>query len=184
MSRIGDRRLTIPEGVELSITDSELLFKKGIKERRIKYDSTVVKVSLESSVLSFSRANSSKFSNMMQGTLNSLSLGAIVGLTKGFQKKLIIEGVGYKGVKKDSSLVLSLGYSKDIILNIPGDIELQTSSSGKDLTLSSHNKEVLGEFIALIKKQRPVEPYKGKGIRIEGEVILRKQGKTSEGSKK
>lgn len=120
----------------------------------------------------------------MQGTLNSLSEGAITGLVKGFQKKLIIDGAGYKATRKDQTLTLALGYSKEIHLRIPEDIEMELSSSGKDITLKSHNKEVLGEFAALIKKQRPVEPYKLKGIRIEGDIVVRKAGKSAEKSKK
>ncbi|AHC39968.1 50S ribosomal protein L6 [Mycoplasma ovis str. Michigan] len=184
MSRVGNRKLNLPPEVKFEVTDSALIFSKGEKIRKINYDPMVVKVKLENSILSFERANSSKFSNMMQGTLNSLSQGAITGLVKGFEKKLIIDGAGYKVTKKDSILVLSLGYSKDINLRIPKDIEMEISSSGKDVTLKSHNKEVLGEFAALIKKQRPVEPYKLKGVRIEGDIVIRKAGKSAEKSKK
>ncbi|ADX97970.1 50S ribosomal protein L6 [Mycoplasma suis] len=184
MSRIGNRKIEVPAGVKVETNPNCLIFEKDGKVRKINYDSKLVKVSLDNSVLSFTRADSSKFSNMMQGTLNSLSLGAIIGLTKGFQKKLIIEGVGYKVVQKGEEIVLSLGYSKDIILKVPADVKLEIPSNGKEMTLKSHNKEVLGEFVALIKKQRPVEPYKGKGIRIDGEYVMRKQGKSSEGTKK
>ena len=184
MSRVGNRKLDLPPEVKLEFTENSLVFSKGDKVRTINYDPMVVKVKLENSILSFERANSSKFSNMMQGTLNSLSQGAIIGLVKGFEKKLIIDGAGYKATKKDKTLVLALGYSKEISLKIPEDIEMELSSSGKDLTLKSHNKEVLGEFAALIKKQRPVEPYKLKGIRIEGDIVVRKAGKSAEKSKK
>ncbi|AGX88775.1 50S ribosomal protein L6 [Mycoplasma parvum] len=184
MSRIGNRKLVVPFEIQIEISPHNLLFKKDGKSREIKYDSKLVQVKLENSTLSFFRGDSSKFSNMMQGTLNSLSLGAIIGLTKGFQKKLIIEGVGYKVIQKGEEIHLSLGYSKDVILKIPKDIQLEITSNGKEMLLKSHNKEILGEFVALIKKQRSVEPYKGKGIRIDGEYVMRKQGKSSEGMKK
>ncbi|CCE66728.1 50S ribosomal protein L6 [Candidatus Mycoplasma haematominutum] len=184
MSRIGNRSLTVPEGLEFELTENYLLFKKGEKSRKIMYDSKIVKVRYENEILSFERGNNSKFSNMMQGTLNSLCYGAIIGLTRGFQKKLIIEGVGYKALQRGDKLHLSLGYSREKILQVPGELQLSIPSSGKEILLSSHNKEILGEFAALVKKQRPVEPYKGKGIRIEGEIVVRKQGKSAEGAKK
>ncbi|AFO52143.1 50S ribosomal protein L6 [Candidatus Mycoplasma haematolamae str. Purdue] len=184
MSRIGNRRLVVPEGLEVENNFNSLVFKKDGKTRVINYDSKIVSVELQDSVLSFKRENNSKTSNMMQGTLNSLALGAIIGLTQGFEKKLIIEGVGYRALDQGNDLILSLGYSRDITLKIPEEVKLEVLANGKELILKSHNKETLGEFTALIKKQRPVEPYKGKGIRIEGEHVIRKQGKSSEGGKK
>lgn len=183
MSRIGNRLLTVPASVEVMLAPKQITLSAHGKSLVVKFNNHLVKVDFVDGVISTARTNSSKESHMQQGTINSLIKNALVGLTVGFQKTLVITGVGYKAAISGDNLTLSLGYSHPIKMKVPQEIELKLVSP-TEIQLSSFNKELLGEFAANIRKWRKPEPYKGKGIAYAGEYILRKVGKTSEGGKK
>lgn len=183
MSRIGNRLLTVPQNVSVSLETKKIILSSNGRNLVINFNNHLVKVSFNNDTISTERLNSSKESHMQQGTINALIKNAIIGLTSGFKKTLLITGVGYKAAVSGNELTLSLGYSHPIKISIPRDVELKLVSP-TELHISSFNKELLGEFAANIRKWRKPEPYKGKGIAYSDEYILRKVGKTSEGGKK
>lgn len=183
MSRIGNRILTVPEGVSVKIEENFILVSKNNDQIKIKYDKFRVKPILLGSDFSTKKVDSSRHSRAQFGTINSLVSNAFFGFTKGFTLNLEIVGVGYKASMDGNRLKLDLGFSHPIFLDIPKDVKVKLISS-IEIELSSFNKESLGEFASNIRGFRPPEPYKGKGIKYKGEVILRKVGKTSEGTKK
>ncbi|CBY93455.1 ribosomal protein L6 [Mycoplasma haemofelis str. Langford 1] len=183
MSRIGNRVLEVPEGLTVAVGEDSILVSGGGNSISIPYSRFFVKPIIEDKKFMTQKVNNSKQSRSQYGTINALVLNAFVGLTKGFSKSLEIVGVGYKAAVEGSRIRLDLGYSHPIFVDIPADIKVKPVSS-LELELTSYNRQSLGEFASKIRGFRPPEPYKGKGIKYKGEVILRKVGKTSEGSKK
>lgn len=183
MSRIGNRTLIVPEGVSLKIEEDFILVSKNSDQIKIKYDKFRVKPILLGKEFSTKKVDSSKHSRAQFGTINALVSNAFFGFTRGFTLNLEISGVGYKASMDGNKLRLDLGFSHPIFLDIPKDVQVKLVSS-IEIELSSFNKESLGEFASNIRSFRPPEPYKGKGIKYKGEVLLRKVGKTSEGTKK
>lgn len=183
MSRIGSRILKIPDSIKISILENVISVSSDQNKIDIPYDKFLVNVSCENKELKTTRGNSSRNSKALCGTINSLVNNAVIGLTTGFVKQLEIVGVGYKAFLEGTKLKLVLGFSHPIFLDIPKEVKVELISS-IEIKLSSFHKEILGEFAALIRKFRAPEPYKGKGIKNKGEVIIRKIGKTSEGNKK
>lgn len=183
MSRIGNRVLKIPTGIDVSVEDRCIFVKGSSGKLEINYNPFWVKPSIKNGEFFTEKTNSSKQSRAQFGTINALVCNAFEGLTKGFFKNLEIVGVGYKASMDGKRLRLDLGFSHPIFVDIPECIELKLISS-LEIELKSFNKQVLGEFASKIRGFRPPEPYKGKGIKYKNEVILRKVGKTSEGSKK
>lgn len=151
MSRIGNRLLTVPQNVNVSLETKKIVLSAGGKSLEVNFNHHLVKVILDNGVISTERLNSSKESHMQQGTINALIRNAIIGLTTGFKKTLLITGVGYKAAVSGSDLTLSLGYSHPIKMSIPKDVELKLVSP-TELHLSSFNKELLGEFAANVRK--------------------------------
>lgn len=185
MSRIGNRELRVPEGIKLEITNGGtiLLSNQKNEQLEIKYNKYLVNPKFEQGIFTTSKMDGSKHSRAHFGTINSLVNNAIIGLTKPFVKSLEIVGVGYKATMVQDKLRLDLGYSHPIFLEIPKDVKVKLISS-LEVEVSSYNKESVGAFASQIRKFRPPEPYKGKGIKYKGEIINRKVGKVSEGSKK
>lgn len=151
MSRIGNRLLTVPQNVSVNLETKKITLSANGKSLVINFNNHLVKVSFENGVIGTERLNSSKESHMQQGTINALIRNAIVGLTVGFKKTLLITGVGYKAAVSGSELTLSLGYSHPIKMSIPKDVELKLVSP-TELHMSSFNKELLGEFAANVRK--------------------------------
>lgn len=184
MSRIGNRELRVPEGIKVDIQENMIVVENNKKNKlEIKYNKFFVTPKLKNNVFITTKVNNSKQSRSQFGTINALVNNAFLGLTNPFVKKLEIVGVGYKATMVDNKLKLDLGYSHPIFLSIPLDVNLKLISS-LEIELSSYNKESLGSLAAQIRGFRPPEPYKGKGVKYKDEVILRKVGKTSEGTKK
>lgn len=182
MSRIGNRHLKIPPAIELQIGPTHVSVATAHHRIQIPYNRHLVRVQIADRILTTTARSSAKEARMQQGTVNALINNAFVGLTAGFSKTLKITGVGYKAAVSGADLTLTLGFSHPVRLQIPADVQLQLISP-TELKLSSFNRELLGEFAANIRKWRKPEPYKGKGIAYADETILRKVGKTSEGSK-
>ena len=174
MSRIGKQPITIPSGVEATFAQGVLTVKgpKGTLTRPIRADVTVA---IDGGVITLTPANEGALAGALWGTYASHIANMIEGVTKGYEKILEIEGVGYRGEVKGKKLVMALGLSHPVELDIPEGIEM-TIEKGV-FTIKGINKDVLGQFAAVVRDQKKPEPYKGKGIRYKGEYIIRKQGK-------
>jgi large subunit ribosomal protein L6 len=180
MSRIGNKIITLPAGVSLDISSGNLVTVKGPKgELSQQIDQDII-VEIEENVLTVKRPTEQKRHKAMHGLYRSLINNMVVGVSEGFQKNLEIIGVGYKATNQGNILELSLGYSHSIFMAIPAEVSIVTAmEKGKSplVSLKSIDKQLIGQVAAKIKSLRPVEPYKGKGVRFLGEQVRRKAGK-------
>ncbi len=175
MSRIGKKPVVVPAGVTAKV-DGQKVVVKGAKGE---LDFTVpedVSVSLEDGNIVVQPRNDTKKAQAMWGMSRSMVANLVTGVSKGFEKKLEITGVGYKAAVAGKKLQLSLGYSHDIDFPIPDGIEIKAAKP-TELLLSGIDKRAVGQTAAEIRSFRPPEPYKGKGVRYAGEFIFRKEGK-------
>ncbi len=175
-SKIGKLPVTIPAGVNVTI-DNNLVTVKGPKGELKQDCGAFVKLELKNGELQVNPADESKKASAAHGLYQRLISNMVTGVTQGFTKTLIITGVGYRAEVKGKELVMNLGYSNDFIAIIPEGLTVTADKDGK-VTVSGISKQQVGEFCAEIRKLRKPEPYKGKGIRYETEVIRRKVGKT------
>ena len=180
MSRIGNKIITLPAGVSLDISAGNLVTVKGPKGTLSQQIDQDIIVEIEESILTVKRPTEQKRHKAMHGLYRSLINNMVVGVSEGFQKNLEIIGVGYKAANQGNILELSLGYSHMIFMAIPSEILVATAmEKGKNpmVTLNGIDKQLIGQVAAKIKSLRPVEPYKGKGVRFVGEQVRRKAGK-------
>ena len=173
MSRIGNRKLEIPAGVEVT-EENGIVKVKGPKGELTTTLTQGISVKVEGNTLEVIRENDTY--KPMHGTTNANIHNMIIGVTKGFKKELEIVGVGYRFALKGNTIVISAGYSHPVEMQIPEGIKVE-SPSNTELTITGCNKELVGEFAANVRKVRQPEPYKGKGIRYKDEHIIRKEGK-------
>ena len=175
MSRIGKRVLTIPENVNVEVTDNTVTVKgpKGTLNQNI---IKTLKVSVEDNKLTVEKLKEDKFTNQMHGTTNANINNMIIGVTEGYKKGLEIIGVGYRFAVSGNTLTIQAGYSHPVKLEIPEGISVNAISA-TEIEVVGIDKVVVGEFAANIRKVRQPEPYKGKGIRYKGEHVRRKEGK-------
>ncbi len=175
MSRIGKQPIVVPAGVTINIKDQKITVKgsKGELSREIHRD---IDVALEDGQMLISNKIETKKVNALRGLTRSLINNMVVGVSDGFQKSLIIEGVGYKANLAGSKLTLNVGYSNPVEFDLPKTVSAEVDGNNK-ITLQSVDKELLGLTAAKIRAVRKPEPYKGKGIRYEDEHIVRKVGK-------
>ena len=175
MSRIGNRKLVVPEGVEITVENNQVTVKgpKGELSLEIKENITV---QVEDNTVVVTRANDEKATRAMHGTTNANIHNMIEGVTNGFKKDLEIIGVGYRFSMKGNQLVINAGYSHPVELEIPSGLSVEVTSN-TEITVKGISKEKVGEFAANIRKVRKPEPYKGKGIRYKDEYVQRKEGK-------
>ncbi len=182
MSRIGKKPIIIPEKVNITLEDNVLKAKGPKGEDSLKvFDGFEIKI--ENNLLRVvpkARTKKEKKTFALWGTLRALINNLIKGVNEGFSKQLEINGLGYKAEKDGDKLILKVGYSHPVILDIPQGIEISIEKN--IITVSGISKEKVGQFAALIKKQKPVEPYQGKGIKYVGEYVRRKMGKKVVGS--
>lgn len=173
MSRLGKQPVTIPQGVTVDFKENILKVSgpKGSLERMIKKD---ISLKIEDGSVALEPTNTAD-AKALWGTYAAHVRNMITGVTEGFTKILDFEGVGYRSEVKGKDLVLNMGFSHPVILEIPEGITAVVEKSS--ITLTSADKDILGQFAANVRKVRPPEPYKGKGIRYRGEYIIRKQGK-------
>ena len=174
MSRIGKKEINIPDSVEVALEESKLKA-KGSKGENFLIVKDGFKIDIKDNVLSVIPLEQKKDTFAQWGTLRALINNLIIGVDKGFEKKLEIQGVGYRADIEGTNLNLKLGYSHPIILSVPEGIDVKVEKN--IITINGISKGKVGQFAALIKFQRPVEPYKGKGIRYVGEKVLQKAGK-------
>ncbi len=174
MSRIGKQEIVIPKGVEVT-KNGALLTVKGSKGSLVKTFRDEIEVKIENGIVTLAIKRNDKFSKALWGTYASHLKNMISGVETPYVKKLILEGVGYKSEVKGKELVLALGFSHPVIVKIPEG--LTTTAEKNNITVTGIDKELVGSFTASVRALKKPEPYKGKGMRYEGEVIRRKQGK-------
>lgn len=180
MSRIGKKPILIPEGTSVSV-NGNIINVKG-KFGELNQEFKAVRILQNGNHLVIERLDDSKSSRSFHGTYRSLIYNMVEGVSKGFEKKLELVGVGYRASHQGQKLDLSLGFSHNIVLDLPKEIKLETvTEKGKNLLIKmvSFDKQLLGMIAAKIRSFRKPEPYKGKGIKFEGEVLRRKAGKTA-----
>ena len=176
MSRIGKNPITIPSGVEVKI-DGRLVDVKGPKGTQSVNVPEPIAINLEDGVLSVSRPDDHRKHRALHGLSRSLLNNAVVGVTEGYTIKMEIFGVGYRVQQKGKDLEFSLGYSHPILIEAPEGITFAVDGATK-LSITGIDKQLVGQIAANIRRLRKDDPYKGKGIRYEGEQIRRKVGKT------
>ena len=181
MSRIGRTPITIPAGVEVKVSDANVVSVKGPKGALETALNPAIKVSVDAGVINVTRPSDLPKDKSLHGLSRSLVANMITGVTEGFKKELEVSGVGYRAVKEGSKLVMNLGYSHQVIVEETNDIKIDVPAPNK-IVISGISKQAVGQFAADVRRSRPPEPYKGKGIRYANEVIRRKEGKT--GAKK
>ncbi|MBN1231439.1 MAG: 50S ribosomal protein L6 [Anaerolineales bacterium] len=177
MSRIGRLPVDIPAGVEVKI-DGTSIYVKGKRGELSHTFPPVISLEQEGSQVIVKRKSDEKFDKSMHGTARSLVFNMVNGVSEGFTKELQIEGVGYRAEMQGENLALFVGYSHEVIIEPPQGMSFEVENRGRDLKITGYDKEAVGELAANIRKIRPPEPYKGKGIRYNGERVRRKAGKT------
>ena len=176
MSKVGKLPVAIPAGVTVNVANG-LISVKGPKGELKQSFHDEIDIKVEGSEVQLSTKNNAKQTNAYHGLYRSLINNMVKGVTDGFTKTLVITGVGYRAEVKGKELVMNLGYSSDYIAIIPDGLTVVATPDGK-LTVTGIDKQLVGEFCSQVRKLRKPEPYKGKGIRYETEVIRRKVGKT------
>lgn len=176
MSKIGKLPITIPSGVTVNVADSCVTVKGPKGELKQAYSDKVT-VEVQGNEILVKPTSDSKESGAAHGLYRNLIHNLVTGVTTGFTKTLIITGVGYRAEVKGKELVMNLGYSSEFIAVIPEGITVTADANGK-VSISGIDKQKVGQFSAQIRSLREPEPYKGKGIRYENEIIRRKVGKT------
>ena len=181
MSRIGKAPITIPSGVEVKM-DGTTIHVKGSKGELKQEIDSCISVKIEDNVITFARENDHKDQRSMHGLYRSLVSNMIKGVSNGFVIKQELVGVGYRAAVQGQRLELSLGYSHNVLFEIPSEVSVKAEQErGKNpiVTFESHDKQLIGQVAAKIRSMRKPEPYKGKGIRFVGEQIRRKAGKSA-----
>jgi len=176
MSRIGKKPVTIAKGIEVSLDGTAIVAKKGKLEKRLETHGRV-EVQIEGEEVIFAPIGETKESSAFWGTYRALFNNIIIGLDKGFQKSLEINGVGYRAAVKGKVLNLQLGFSHDIDFPIPEGVEIAVEKNL--IHIKGTDKQIVGQVAAKIRSFRPPEPYKGKGVKYVDETIIRKAGKAA-----
>lgn len=176
MSRIGNKPINIPAGVEVKIDNGNITVKgpKGTLERTIHED---MKVTIDGAIITVLRPSDEAKHKALHGLTRALINNMVIGVTEGFKKELEINGVGYRAQKQGKNLVMNLGYSHQVIMGEPEGITIEVPNPNK-VIVNGIDKEAVGQFATVIREKRPPEPYRGKGIKYVDEVIRRKEGKT------
>src|SRR3954452_17632396 len=175
MSRIGKQPIPLPSGVEVDL-EPELVRIKGPKAELQERISRDIAVEQEDGQILVKRPSDRRDHRALHGLTRSLVANMVQGVTDGFEKRLEIQGVGYRAALRGKDIELSVGYSHPVVIEAPTGIEFEVPQPTR-ITVRGSSKQVVGEIAARIRKVRPPEPYKGKGIRYEGEYVARKVGK-------
>lgn len=179
MSRIGKLPVKIPAGVKASVNGGTVVI-EGAKGKLEQNFGTAVDIKLENDEITVAPASASRHSSAMHGTARSIIAGMVKGVTEGFSKVLEIKGVGFKADLKGNVLTLALGYAHPCVYELPAGITVvigETPDRNPLVTVSGASKHMVGQVASDLKHFYPVEPYKGKGVRIHGEFVRRKEGK-------
>ena len=177
MSRIGRAPITIPAGVEVKVDANNHITVKGPKGTLERDLVPSIKVEQDGNVLHVTRPNDSKENRSLHGLTRTLVDNMVVGVTSGFEKKLEINGVGYRAAKEGKKLVLNVGYSHQIEVEDTEEVSTEVPNPNT-IVVNGIDKQKVGQFAAEVRGKRPPEPYKGKGVKYDYEVVRRKEGKT------
>ena len=184
MSRIGQKPITVPEGVEITVDGQDVKAKGKLGEisQRV-HDEVIVKLEdvandegQNEKVLNFAPKSNSRFSQQIWPTMRTLVNNIIIGVSEGYSKKLEIQGVGFRANMQGKTLVMTLGFSHEVRYDVPEGVTVKVENQ-TELEVSGIDKQLVGQVAAKIRGFKPPEPYKGKGIRYAGEYIMRKEGK-------
>jgi large subunit ribosomal protein L6 len=182
MSRIGKLPVNLPHGVTVNVSDANVVSVKGpLGELKQNIDKDL-KVEVVDNTIILQRPSESKNHKSVHGLSRALLANMVVGVSQGFKKELELVGVGYRAEAKGQQLEMSLGYSHDIILQVPDEVKVETRTERRSnpvITLTCIDKQLIGHVAAKIRSLRPPEPYKGKGIKFVGEQLRRKAGKSA-----
>ena len=179
MSRIGRKPIVIPAGVEVSIDGHDVTVKgpKGTLHSKIH---PMMTAKIENGEILVTRPNDEKEARSLHGLTRTNISNMVEGVMHGFEKKLEVQGVGYRVAKQGKSLVMNLGFSHQVIVDETDDIKIEAPDANT-IIIKGIDKQKVGQFAAEVREKRPPEPYKGKGIRYAGEHIIRKEGKAGKG---
>jgi large subunit ribosomal protein L6 len=169
--------IAVPKGVQIDIDGSAVSVSgaRGTLSQKFHPD---LLIKMEAETLQVERPSDSRQHKSLHGLTRALLNNMVIGVSQGFTRRLVVEGVGYRAEMKGPNLVLHVGYSHPVELAPPANVKYDVENRGKDIVVSAIDKQVLGEMCAQIRKVRPPEPYKGKGIRYDNEQVRRKAGKT------
>lgn len=175
MSRIGNKTIQVENGVQVDIKPDfvTLTGPKGALQTPLY---TGIEVKVDNNVMKVSRTSEEKATRAKHGLTRALLNNAMVGITAGFTKELELQGVGYRAQKKGNTLVMNLGFSHEVVMEIPGDVKVECPEPTK-ITINGIDKQRVGQMASDIRSKKPPEPYKGKGIRYSDEQVKRKAGK-------
>ncbi len=182
MSRIGKKPITIPAGVDVKIDGNNITVKGPKGELKYEFNSDIT-VAVEGTEINVTRPSDNKEHRALHGLTRTLIANMVTGVTEGYSKTLEINGVGYRAQKQGNNLVMNLGFSHQVIVPEVDGIKIEVPGPNQ-VVISGADKQLVGQFAADVRKKRPPEPYKGKGIKYEGEHIRRKEGKAAKGAKK
>jgi large subunit ribosomal protein L6 len=182
MSRIGKLPVTLPKGVTVSISDTNVVSVKGPLGELKQSINKDLKVEVVDNTIVLQRPSESKNHKSLHGLYRALIANMVVGVSEGYKKELELVGVGYRAEAKGQNLEMSLGFSHEIIIQLPNEVKVETKTERRSnpvITLTSIDKQLIGHVAAKIRSLRPPEPYKGKGIKFVGEQLRRKAGKSA-----
>ena len=182
MSRIGKLPVNLPKGVTVSVSDTNLVSVKGPLGELTQAVDKDLKVEVVGNEVILSRPSESKNHKSLHGLYRALIHNMVVGVSEGYKKELELVGVGYRAEAKGQNLEMSLGFSHEVILQLPNEVKVETKTERRAnpiITLTCIDKQLIGHVAAKIRSLRPPEPYKGKGIKFVGEQLRRKAGKSS-----
>jgi large subunit ribosomal protein L6 len=177
VSRIGKKPITVPDKVKVSYNEGIVVAAGPLGKLQYKIPESI-SLNMENNTITFSRVSDDRHVRALHGLSRALTANIIEGVSKGFERNLIIEGVGYKAELRGGKLFMSLGFSHPILIIPPADITFEVPTA-TTIKIKGIDKQLVGLIAAKIRQIRPPEPYKGKGVRYQGEYIRRKAGKTS-----
>lgn len=175
MSRVGKLPIALPQGVDVSIT-AELISVKGALGTLVRKLNELVKVTLDKGLLLFEPANETTEANAMSGTMRALVANMVRGVSKGFERKLTLVGVGFRAQAQGAKLNLQIGFSHPVVKDMPAGIKVETPTQ-TEILIKGADRQVVGQIAAEVRAIRPPEPYKGKGIRYSDERVVIKETK-------
>ncbi len=178
MSRIGNKAITIPEGVAITVAEGNEVTVKGSKGTLTRKFSPLINISVENGIITVSRPNEEKKTKQLHGTTRAVLATMIEGCDKEYTKILQIVGIGYRAALAGNKLTLNLGYSHPVEFEVPSDVKV-TVPDANTITVTGIDKQRVGQFAANVRAAKKPEPYGGKGIRYKDEKVRRKEGKTA-----
>ena len=182
MSRIGKLPVDLPKGVTLSVSDDNVVSVKGPLGELTQVVNKDIKVEVVGNEIIISRPSESKNHKSLHGLYRALIHNMVVGVSEGYKKELELVGVGYRAEAKGQNLEMSLGFSHEVLIELPSEVKVETKTERRAnpiITLTCIDKQLMGHVVAKIRSLRPPEPYKGKGIKFVGEQLRRKAGKSA-----